>query len=204
VPLQNRVNPLGEIVAVSYRGTMLGNRGRLHDASRTIVRHSQLARWLCCQLNFRGRQRTVMSPRSYTELFFLDEATALAAGHRPCAECRYRAYQRFRAAWRDAGLAERLPAAPEIDARLARDRGVRFDAPVHDLPDGVLVQVERQPHLLWRRQLVRWEWTGYRAPECLDPNSRVQVLTPRVTVQAIHAGYPVSVHPSAPAAAERG
>jgi hypothetical protein len=198
--LQNRVDPFGDIVAVPYRGTMMGNRGRLHDRDRRIVRARHLNRWLCCALTFRGRHRTVMSPRGYTELFFLDEATALAAGHRPCSECRHSAYQRFRRAWLDAGLSAELPRAAAIDARLASDRGADHTpiVPLGELPDGVLVQHEGDPHLLWDRQLHRWDWTGYHAPDSSRAQlGSVRVLTPKATVDTIHAGYPVTVHPTA-------
>src|ERR1700681_3903410 len=102
--LRNRVTPFGEILAVPGRGSLMGNRGILHDAGRTIVRDSQVRRWIACRLEFRGRHRRIMSPGSWTELFFLDEATALAAGHRPCAECRHADYRRFQAAWQHAGF----------------------------------------------------------------------------------------------------
>jgi hypothetical protein len=109
MPLQNRVTPFGEIVAVPARGTFMGNRGRLHDAERRLTRSRwQLKAWIICLLEFKGRHRTVMSPNSYTELFFLDEATALAAGHRPCFECQRTAARRYVDAWLrgnpDAGL----------------------------------------------------------------------------------------------------
>src|SRR5579859_4866831 len=100
MPLQNRVTPFGEIVAVPGRGSLMGNRGILHDARRNIVRDSQVRRWIACRLEFRGRHRQVMTPGSYTELFFLDEAAALADGHRPCAECRHADYVAFQNAWR--------------------------------------------------------------------------------------------------------
>src|ERR687885_1053495 len=99
VPLRNRVTPYGEIVAVAGRGTLMGNRGRLHDAQRQIVRDWQVRRWIACRLQFRGRHREVMTPGRYTELFFLDEATALADGHRPCAECQRGRYRLFREIW---------------------------------------------------------------------------------------------------------
>src|SRR6266508_5138938 len=99
MPLQNRVTPFGDLIATEARGLLMGNRGRLHDAGRRIVRYAQGRRWIACLTSFRGRRRAVMSPGSYTELFFLDEAVALAAGHRPCAECRRHDYRRFQAAW---------------------------------------------------------------------------------------------------------
>src|SRR5258707_3661680 len=98
--LQNRVNPWGELFRTPARGTMMGNRGRtLHNAQQEIVRSYGGKRWICCLLEFKGRRRQIMSPGQYTELFFLDEATAFAAGHRPCAECRRERYKAFRAAW---------------------------------------------------------------------------------------------------------
>ena len=99
MPLQNRVTPFGEIVAVPERGTLMGNRGVLHDDAGRIVRSYQVRRWIACRTAFRGRHRLLMQPHSWTELFFLDEATAFAAGHRPCAECRHADYQRFKEAW---------------------------------------------------------------------------------------------------------
>src|SRR5579859_6516008 len=97
--LQNRVTPFGDIVAVEGRGLLMSNRGILHDDTRRIVRYSQVRRWIACRTEFRDRRRTIMRPHSYTELFFLDEATAFAAGHRPCAECRNADYRRFKAIW---------------------------------------------------------------------------------------------------------
>src|SRR5262245_37465472 len=99
MPLQNRVTPFGEIVAVPERGTLMGNRGVLHNDAGRIVRSYQVRRWIACRTTFRGRRRQLLQPHSYTELFFLDEATAFAAGHRPCAECRHTDYQRFKTAW---------------------------------------------------------------------------------------------------------
>src|ERR1700722_20021084 len=99
MPLRDRVTPFGELVAIPERGTMLGNRGVLHDEHRTIVRTSQVRRWICCVLEWKTIRRTIMRPRSYTELFFLDEATALAAGHRPCFECRRRAALEYQVSW---------------------------------------------------------------------------------------------------------
>src|SRR5262245_5520966 len=99
MPLQNRVTPFGDLIATAARGTLMGNRGCLHDDCRQIRRPFALKRWIACVLDFRGRHRTVMAPGRYTELFFLDEATALAAGHRPCAECRHADYVRFRSLW---------------------------------------------------------------------------------------------------------
>jgi hypothetical protein len=145
MPLQNRVTPTGEIIADPARGTLMGNRGILHDADRRLGsarwRHPH---WICCRLRFKGRRREVMAPRRYTELFFLDEATALAAGHRPCAECRREDFRRFQAAWRDAVGAEIAAAAIDRALHAARidpqtRRQTRFEAALADLPDGAFV-----------------------------------------------------------------
>src|SRR3954451_12489199 len=118
MPRQNRVTPFGEIVAVPERGTMMGNRGRLHDGEGQILRPWQVKRWLICLLEFNGRHRVVMAPDRYTELFFLDEATALAAGHRPCFECRRKSFEQFAAAWavgNGIDVTDGCPTAASID-----------------------------------------------------------------------------------------
>jgi hypothetical protein len=132
MPRQNRVTPFGDIIATPERGTFMGNRGVLHDQQGNIRRQWQLKRWLVCVLQFRGRKRTVMSPGRYTELFMLDEATALAAGHRPCAECRRERFNAFRSAWRLARAADAssLPTAVEIDNCL-HGEAYRFQ---HEIP----------------------------------------------------------------------
>src|SRR5215510_7691912 len=144
MPRQNRVTPFGEIVAVPEKGTFMGNRGVLHDAEGHIKRAWQVKRWLVCVLAFRGRKRSVMTPGHYTELFFLDEATALAAGHRPCAECRHGRFLDFCNAWKvvhpGAG-GSRRPTVTEIDNRLHAerlnlDRSRRSFVELDELPDG--------------------------------------------------------------------
>src|SRR5262245_57945330 len=145
MPLQNRVTPFGDLIATEARGTLMGNRGVLHDDQRRVVRYAQGRRWIACVTSFRGRRRTVMSPRSYTELFFLDEAVALAAGHRPCAECRREDYVRFQAAWARAGWND--TSADAIDLRLHANRlaGPRarrmYTEEIADLPDGAYVEI---------------------------------------------------------------
>src|SRR6202050_4349683 len=126
MPLQNRVDPCGNPLRTPARGTIMGNRGgALHNSEREIVRTYKSRRWIACVLEFRGRYRIVMSERRYTELFLLDEATALAAGHRPCAECRHARFLAFCNAWRTAHPADGAsarPAATAIDERLHAER----------------------------------------------------------------------------------
>lgn len=205
MPLQNRVTPFGDLVAVAERGLWFGNRGVLHDAGRRIARHHQGRRWIVCLLAFRGRHRAIMQPGRYTELFFLDEATALAAGHRPCAECRHRDYQRFRRCWAIAhGLpAGALPSADALDAALHRDRlaaqGAKrtHRAAIAALPDGVFLLREGEAWLLHRSALLRWTPGGYGRRVARPDGGAVTVLTPAGTVGAIAAGYAPAVHPSA-------
>lgn len=204
MPLQNRVSPFGNLIAVADRGLMFGNRGVLHDAQRRIVRYSRGRRWIVCTLEFRGRHREIMRPDRYTELFFLDEATALAAGHRPCAECRHQDYQHFRRCWMAAGE-ERLgarPSADEMDARLHLDRivtpGVRkmYDDDISALADGVFIVRDDAAWLVWGSGLWRWTPGGYDQREDRPTRGTVTVLTTRRTAGTIAAGYRPIVHPS--------
>jgi hypothetical protein len=201
-PLRNRVTPAGELIATAHRGTMYGNRGVLHDDNLTLVRRSQVRRWLVCVLEFRGRRRPVMRPRRYTELFFLDEAVALAAGHRPCAECRPAAYQSFRAAWAAALALPAKPAADDIDRVLERQRRlvggarVSYPAQLSHLPDGVFIVHDDEFWLVNNGGLRRWTPAGY-TDRIHQFDGPAAVLTPRATVATMRAGYSPLAHPSA-------
>jgi hypothetical protein len=205
VPRQNRVNPLGEIVAVPDRGLFMGNRGCLHDADGMIRRPWRLGRWIVCLLKFKGRKRAVMTPGHYTELFFLDEATALAAGHRPCAECRRERFDAFRRAL--TGGQDGAPrTAVEIDRqlhaqRVTPDRSKRtHHANLDELPDGVFVLLSdggRTPHLVLGDSLLTWAAGGYADRVDRPGRGAVEVLTPELTVRAIRGGYVPELHPSA-------
>jgi len=198
MPLTNRVTPFGEIVAHPARGRLMGNRGILHDAERRFGtarwRHPH---WVACRLAFKGRHRAVMTPGRYTELFFLDEAVALAAGHRPCAECRRDAFRAFQGAWRAAYGA--TPRAGEIDRVLHRDRVVprtrlqrRCPGVLGGLPDGTLVALPDAPGtawLVWRGRLWPYDPGGYGAAVTAAAGSAVEVLTPAATVDVLAAGY---------------
>lgn len=209
MPKQNRVTPYSEIVAVPERGTCMGNRGVLHDDEGRIKRAWQLRRWIVCVLEFRGRKRTVMTPGHYTELFFLDEATALAAGHRPCAECRHARFLDFCSAWGQArpdGGRSARPTAQEIDDRLhaervAPDRSKHtFEAALDGLPDGVFVAVPawgEEAYLVRGDELLAWSPGGYRERRRRPKGEEVRVLTPPSMVKAIRAGYVPDLHPSA-------
>ncbi len=196
---QNRVDPYGALHAVSERGRWTGNRGVLHDASKRVVAPWRLRRWITCELEWKGRRREVFAPGRWSELFFLDEATALSAGHRPCAECRRPRYVEFRAAW-DAGGRGRggrsgfLP-ADAIDRVLHAERLDRegrkrtYRAALSSLPDGTMVEHAGGPHLVWRGALRPWSFGGYGPGVDAAPGEDVTVLTPRSIVGALRAGF---------------
>ena len=195
---QNRVLPTGEIVALPFRGAWMGNRGILHDEAGRLGRACwQHPHWIICRLAFKSRRRPIMAARRYTELFFFDEAVALAAGHRPCAECRRDAFNAYRAAWAEAHAC-RPPAASEMDdalhgARIDR-RQATYDARLADLPDGVFVRGPGgAPSLLWNRALHPYRGESYDQPERTAHAATLEVLTPGPSVRALLAGYPVSV-----------
>jgi len=203
MPLQNRVTPFGEIVAIPERGTFTGNRGIIHDpATRILLQRRWTSRaWIVCLCAFRDVRRTPMARRSWTELFFLDEATALAAGHRPCFYCRRADAKTFRAAWAD-GNRVAPPLARTMDAVL---HGERLDGrakrlhplpqPAGKLPDGSMVAAGDAAYLIEGGRTLRWSAGGYR-PE--NPMPGIDgMLTPPSTVAALAAGYRPVLHPSA-------
>jgi hypothetical protein len=204
VPLQNRVTPAGEIVADPGRGLLMGNRGCLHGQSRELGTSRWRSKmWICCVLDWKGRRRDPMPPGRWTALFFLDEATALAAGHRPCGYCRRADYQDFAESWREAqGLPGRLLAA-RADAILHRERVSRsrrkltYRAAAGQLPDGVMVRADGVTGLLAGGLLLPWSFSGYGEPRGPHGDSQVEVLTPPSIVAAIGAGYRPQVHPTA-------
>jgi len=204
MPLQNRVLPIGEIVADPGRGLMMGNRGCLHGAGRELgASRWRSPAWICCVLDWRGRQRDVMPPGSWTALFFLDEATALSAGHRPCAYCRRGDYRDFTAAWRTARGLGRAPLAREMDPVLHGERVDRQRRPVTrparaaDLPGGVMIRAGGRTGLYLGGSLRPWSWAGYGAPAPVGGDDVVETLTPPSIVAVIGAGYRPLVHPTA-------
>jgi hypothetical protein len=202
VPLRNRVTPFGEIVAMPGRGLLMGNRGILHDAERRIVRDSQVRRWIACVLQFRGRQRQVMQPGSYTELFFLDDAAAMAAGHRPCAECRHADYVRFVDLWRQvngsATSADAIDRVLHAERRLGPWRKRTFDGDLANLPDGAYVALDERAWLVKGDDLLAWSADRYaeRRPRSSAPR-QVTVLTPRSLVELLRTGYQPLLHSTA-------
>jgi hypothetical protein len=197
VPLQNRVAPTGEIHADPGRGTLTGNRGCLHGTGRALGPSRWRPKlWISCTLDWRGWRRDPMPPGRWTMLFFLDEATALAAGHRP-------AYRSYVDAWQAATGADR-PHAHEMDAVLHAERvdrrtrrQVTRPAVAGDLPDGVMVRLDGEEGLLSDGRFRRWSFIGYGRPRDLPPTTPVTLLTPPSSVAALRAGYRAGIHPSA-------
>jgi len=212
MPMQNRVTPESEIVALSDRGLFMGNRGILHDTKQRLQKARwRHAHWIICVLSFKGWHREVMQPGAYTELFFMDEATALAAGHRPCALCRRAAYRAFQEALRaalhkhqrlDANALDRMLHAARIEAGTRRQR--LFEAGLNDLPDGAMIKRNDKASSdgacdIWMVQgqyLLRWRPSGYDRRVRRPTGMTVEVLTPRPTVLALKQGYQPAFHPS--------
>jgi hypothetical protein len=206
VPLQNRVTPLGELVAEPGRGLVYGNRGCLHDGTGRIRRRYAGRRWIACRLRFRGWHRhPLMQPGRFTELFFLDEATAFAAGHRPCALCRREDYDRFVAVWRE--LQTGPAGADAIDAALhdervdPRTRSHRcHEAALGDLPDGAFVLLDGEPRILLGSRSLRWTTAGYVEPRPRPRRGTAIAITPPSLLEVLRRGWDPVVpllHPSA-------
>jgi hypothetical protein len=203
MPLQNRVDPFGELCAVSARGLFLGNRGgRIHRDDRTLSRRRWTSRaWICCVLAFKGRHRAVWGP-GYTHLFFLDEPTAFAAGHRPCFECRRADALAFAAAW---ARADGLAAAPRAGAmdevmhvqRLDGRAKRRHRAALDDLPDGAMIVLDDAPLAVRGDALLPWSFAGYGPARPRPRGIAVDLLTPPAVVAVLASGYRPQWHPSA-------
>jgi hypothetical protein len=180
---------------------MMGNRGILHNPRREIVRDWQVRRWIACRLEFRGRHRPVMSPGSYTELFFLDEAAALADGHRPCAECRHADYRAFQSAWRavhptGSVAADAIDVVLQAERREGPFRKRMHVAPIDSLADGTYIVLDGRAWLVLQDTLLAWspDRYGERRPR---PSGEASVLTPVSIAAVLAAGYRSGVHPSA-------
>jgi hypothetical protein len=205
-PLQNRVNPWGEILADPARGMFLGNRGTLVDEAFSLAtRRWRLRAWIVCQLRYKDWWRPVMQPGVWTELFFMDVAAALAAGHRPCGLCRRDAYNSFVQAWQDGNSWRRRPKAVEIDHVMHRDRTrrdrskVTFRQRAEELPPGTMIVDPGAAHralLLCEDHALPWSFAGYGGPQTL-PSGKVEILTPQSSVMALRAGFRPQIHASA-------
>ena len=199
--LQNRVDPFGELIATHARGTMFGNRGgRFHRDDRTLGKRRWASRqWICCVLSFKGRRHPVWRDR-YTALFFLDEVTALAAGHRPCFECRRADAKTFAEKWAEAKNIS-LPQAPAMDVVLQEERLDGRSKRMHDmhadeLPDGAFIAIDDGAFALRGNTMLRWTASGYTETKP-RPRGGVTVLTPPSIISVLNAGYRPQWHPSA-------
>lgn len=203
MPLQNRVTPFGEIISTSHRGRFTGNRGIIHDpATRTLLNRRWSSKaWITCVCEFKGRRRKVMGGRSWTELFFLDEATAFAAGHRPCFYCRRADAIAFRDAWGD-GNGRTQPYAKDIDEILHRERLDRYTKRLHplpmparELPNGAMIAVGEKSYLIADGKAWQWSFAGYIPAS--EPLDGARLVTPPSIVNAFRAGYRPDIHASA-------
>jgi hypothetical protein len=198
-PLQNRVDPFGQLIRTTARGAWMGNRGLIHNEHQQIVRQFRLKAWITCRLEFKGRHREVMSPGLYTELFFLDEATAFSAGHRPCAECRREDYNRFKAAWVKGNPSfgfDVKTTIGNIDEILQRERmdengsKVMYTERLDKLPGGSFIEHRGMPYIIKQTNLVAaWTPSGFEKAIELPQRIEVVVLTPRSIINAFRAGY---------------
>jgi hypothetical protein len=196
--MQNRVNPFGQIIETKARGAWMGNRGRIHNERKEIGCPYKLPAWLICKLSFHGRKRQIMAANSYTELFFLDEATAFAAGHRPCFECRREDFNRFKKLWIEGNSEYKFSGKTsirEIDKILHAERinkdGTKkmYREDLNNLPDGTLISFEEKAYLLFKKHLYLWTPYGYQKQYPIAGKDKVNVLTPLSIVNTFHAGY---------------
>ncbi len=201
MPLQNRVLPTGQITDHPFRGTLMGNRGILHDAAQTLkTRRWTHPHWVTCLLTYNDWHRPVMMPHTYTELFFLDEPTALAAGHRPCGLCRRADYLNWRTRWARVHGRNSLSHDDRLlhAARVTRTRQhIRLRADITTLPDGVYIWHRSAPWLVWGAQLLRNAGATYDAQAPRPHVGNATVLTPAPTVATLKQGYLPTLHPSA-------
>jgi hypothetical protein len=206
MPLRNRVTPLSELIADPARGLVYGNRGCLHDADGHIRRRYATRRWIACRLQFKGwLRRPLLQPGKFTELFFLDEATAFAAGHRPCALCRREDYDRLTEIWRDLHPGRR--GADAIDEQLHAERfdpatraQRHHEAEIDDLPDGAFVLHHDGPYLVRGEELLRWSPAGYDARIARPATTKAAVITPPSLLAVLRTDWQSLVpllHPTA-------
>mgnify|MGYP002639484216 FL=1 len=204
MPLQNRVSPNGDIIATSQRGMFMGNRGILHNDEKELVSTSKIKGWVTCRLEFKGRKRELMAKGRYTELFFFDEATAFAAGHRPCAECRRERYKEFKSKWLEAngtlldGDSTAIGAIDKIihAQRIHKQKKVTYQALLNSLPDGVIVTIDSENYLIWKEKLFLWSFDGYKLSNLTIDDREVSVLTPHSYVEMFKQGFVPMVHAS--------
>jgi hypothetical protein len=196
--LQNRVDPFGNLIKTRARGSWMGNRGILHNDQQQVLCPFKLKAWITCRLEFNGRKRQVMSPNRYTELFFLDEATSFAAGHRPCFECRRSDYHQFKSLWLKGNpeyrFNEKTP-IKKIDDILHKERidrhqsKVTYEEKIERIPNGSIVSIDDNPYLLFEKKMYLWTPFGYDKGIALPNTNKLTVLTPKSLVNTFRVGY---------------
>lgn len=205
-PLQNRVDPFGQLHAVPARGALMGNRGILHNDQQQIRRQWAHKSWVTCALSYGNVKRAVFAPNNYSELFFLDEVTSLAAGHRPCNTCQRQRYVEFKQAWIQANMLmqdQTFIAAPQVDSVLHTERAIpgggkcTFDTLIAELPLGTMFEYEGNAYLVWTGGILKWSFDGYTPATLAMPTTPVQVLTPASIVRMFTKGFVPRAHPSA-------
>ena len=209
MPLQNRVNPFSTLISTPERGAWTGNRGVIHNERKEIIKNHAVKYWITCVLKYKNARRSVMTPNRWTELFFLDEATAFAAGHRPCGFCRHADFKRFKDFWLKAngeqyGLTSKTK-MDIIDTFIHQERldknGVQktFKSTLAALPDGTFITLDEvdKSYLWYDQNLYEWSFSGYTKVFKFDKNQEVTVLTPLSYVAVFKAGYVPEVHFSA-------
>ncbi len=206
MPLQNRVSPFSTLTSTPERGAWTGNRGVIHNAGKEIVRNYAVKYWITCELKYKNFQRKVMTPKRWTELFFLDEATAFAAGHRPCGFCRHSDFKRFKSLWLLAngeryGL-EKDAKIDAVDAFIHQERlnengsQKTFKTNLSTLPDGTFITLNDslKSYLWFQKSLYEWSFSGYKRILEIVQNQEVEVLTPFSFVEVFRAGYLPQIH----------
>lgn len=203
MPLQNRIDPWGNIIATTARGTLLGNRGILHNGKKQIVKTYQHQSWVTCRLKFKNIKRKLMTPNNYTELFFLDEATAFSAGHRPCCECRRERYLEFKDYWVKANLNKQTNDVKIsiINKLMHKDRinkGVKIThrANLKELPDGTIFSYKSSAYLIFKPNIYLWSFEGYSFSKSVKVPAEVDVLTPKSIVNIFRLGFKPEIHKS--------
>ncbi|MEO8712901.1 MAG: hypothetical protein ABI405_12290 [Parafilimonas sp.] len=195
--MQNRVNPFGEIIQTTARGLWMGNRGHIHNLNCEIVRQYKLKAWIICKLEFKERKRRIMAPNLYTELFFMDEATAFAAGHRPCFECRREDYSKFKTAWLKGNPQYKFTDKTSIrnideilhHERMNKDASKKtFQKNSKDLPNGTFISIDNNAYLVFNKHMYLWSAFGYKKYELFSVG-KSNVLTPESVVNTFSAGY---------------
>jgi hypothetical protein len=196
--LQNRVDPFGRLIETTARGLWMGNRGVIHNKDKQIIRPFKHKAWITCALEFKGRKRTVMTPDRWTELFFLDEATAFAAGHRPCFECRKENARRFKSCWIEGNPLYNFSMTTSInqfDEIIHRERinnekkKVMHQRTLSEIPEGTFVLIRDEPFVFSKGRLHRWTPFGYEGSVAMPEGSTLTILTPYSIVNAFCAGY---------------